>query len=148
MRYGLEGDGRNPYYRSDLWLGGPIGKGWIYSIGGFYRRSDGSQYPRFPMNSGGQLKLNVAKQFKSGSVEFYAKYLHDINGFSNFIPGVDFNNPHPAPGWSNYSNPTPPEIVSNYQDGPNETAHYDSSKQQTNTSKVIGMKFVKKFGDD
>jgi iron complex outermembrane receptor protein len=140
VRGGLEGDGNNPYYRADAWFGGPVGAGWTYSVGGFYRRSDGPQYPGFPMNEGGQVKFNLTRKSDSGFVQVYGKYLNDINGFSNFIPAVNFSDPRPAPGWNTASNPTPPRTSFNYQTGPNEFAHFDSSRQQESTSKVVGVR--------
>jgi outer membrane receptor protein involved in Fe transport len=40
-RYGLEGNGKNPYYRADVNVGGPLNasKNLTYNIGGFYRHA-------------------------------------------------------------------------------------------------------------
>ncbi|HEX7114174.1 MAG TPA: TonB-dependent receptor, partial [Steroidobacter sp.] len=145
LRSGLEGDGRNPYYRGDVWFGGPLAENWTYSIGGFYRRSDGSQYPRFPLNEGGQIKFNVTRELDDGYLQVYGKYLDDTNGFTNFIPARNFNDPRPAAGWHNYSNPTPPRTAFDYQIGPNEFERFDSSRLQENKSEVIGLRFEKSF---
>ena len=41
-RFGLEGNGQNPFYRADFNLGGPMSldKSLTYNIGGFYRNAD------------------------------------------------------------------------------------------------------------
>ena len=59
-KFGLEGNGKNPYYRTDLNVGGPLVKGGTitYNIGGFWREADGARYPGYKMNKGGQLKAS------------------------------------------------------------------------------------------
>jgi outer membrane receptor protein involved in Fe transport len=96
-RYGIEGDG-NGYYRGDINIGGPFKKGWYYNAGGFYRYSLGARYPGYPLNYGGQFKGNIVKQYKKGSIKFYAKYLNDHNGWFEFLPAKNFDDPQLAPG--------------------------------------------------
>ncbi len=101
-RAGIEGDG-NTYYRGDLNAGGPIShdKSWAYNIGGFYRYDNGSRNPGYPVNYGGQVKANILKTYKTGSLKLYAKYLNDHNAWFEFSPAVNFNKPQLAPGVKN-----------------------------------------------
>ena len=94
-KYGLEGNGKNPFYRTDFNLGGPLNndKSITYNIGGFWRQSDGARNPGYPMNNGGQIRANIMKKFKGGSVKLYAKYLNDKNAWFEFLPTVGFSNP-------------------------------------------------------
>ena len=55
-KFGLEGDGRNPYHRVDGNFGGKLGNGWFYNIGGFYRHAEGPRSPGYALNNGGQVK--------------------------------------------------------------------------------------------
>jgi iron complex outermembrane receptor protein len=114
-KYGLEGDGKNPYYRGDLNLGGPLSKdkSWTYDIGGFYRYGTGAKDPGYPLNKGGQIKGNIVKKYKGGSIKIYGKYLDDHNGWFESTPTVGFTNPKPAPGFSPTSSCT--HTVSNIQ---------------------------------
>jgi len=66
-KYGLEGNGQNPFYRTDVNFGGPLSKdkSLTYNIGGFYRQADGARYPGYPMNNGGQVKANLVKITKA-----------------------------------------------------------------------------------
>lgn len=98
-KYGLEGNGSNPYYRTDLNLGGPIGnKGWSYNLGGFYRTATGATDPGYESNRGGQLKLNIEKTYSKGSITFYGKYLNDHNMAAMNLIGKNFDNPQLANG--------------------------------------------------
>ncbi len=100
-KFGLEGNGRNPYNRVDGSYGGKLGsKGWFYNVGGFYRVSQGARYPGYNQNEGGQLKANLVKTFTSGgSLKIFAKYLNDKNGLPQNLPGQDYNNPRLANGY-------------------------------------------------
>ncbi|MFM5950094.1 MAG: TonB-dependent receptor plug domain-containing protein, partial [Novosphingobium sp.] len=81
-KFGLEGDGKNPYYRADLYAGGQLGSGDLYyAIGGFYRQSDGARNPGYRMNKGGQVRANLMFDYGSGKITFDAKYLDDHNGW-------------------------------------------------------------------
>jgi len=101
-KVGLEGDGRNPFYRTDLNVGGPLGtSGLTFNVGGFYRRADGPFYMGYPMNVGGQVKANVEKRYANGSVTFYGKYLNDRNASPTPLIGHDFDHPQLVDGLNN-----------------------------------------------
>lgn len=104
-RFGLEGNGKNPYYRADFNVGGPLSndKTLTFNVGGFYRHANGAKYPGYPLSYGGQLKANVVKNYKSGSVRLYAKFLDDNTAPFEFTPTVDFANPRPAGNFRNNS---------------------------------------------
>ncbi len=101
QKFGLEGDGRNFYTRTEVNFGGPLANGWTYNVGGFYRHARGARDVGYPLNFGGQIKANVQKKYAKGTVTLYAKYLNDHNGtFLNLI-GRNFDNPEIAPQFSN-----------------------------------------------
>lgn len=101
QKFGLEGDGRNFYTRTEANFGGPLAKGWTYNVGGFYRHAKGARDVGYPLNFGGQIKANVQKKYAKGTVTLYAKYLNDHNGtFLNLI-GRNFEKPEIAPQFSN-----------------------------------------------
>jgi iron complex outermembrane recepter protein len=101
-KFGLEGDGRNPYYRADFNVGGPLNKDKSvrFNVGGFYRTSDGARYSGYPFNNGGQVKANIIKNYSKGSLKVYAKYLDDHNGLTDFTPTVNWANPSLPAGFS------------------------------------------------
>lgn len=147
-RFGLEGNGSNPYYRTDLALGGPIKDDLFYHVGGFYRRSTGAHDAGYPLNLGGQLKANVLKKLPNGSLEFYAKVLDDSNGWFEFTPAIGFGSNHFAPGFDNKSSVLPPPASKfSYQTGPNNFDTYDASKLVHSKAYVLGAKLEVKVGD-
>ncbi|WPV01946.1 TonB-dependent receptor [Mucilaginibacter sp. cycad4] len=114
-KYGLEGDGHNPFYRGDLDLGGPLNSdgSLTYNLGGFYRYAIGAKDPGYAFNKGGQVKGNILKKYKTGSIKFYLKYLNDHNGFYQYTPTtLDYK---PAPGFTPRSSEDPRAFKSPYQ---------------------------------
>ena len=101
-KYGLEGNGKNPYYRADFNFGGPMGNGWTYNLGGFYRQSDGARARNYPINKGGQIRGNLLKKYKTGSFQLNLKYLNDKNDRMAFIPSTNWQDPQVADGFSRY----------------------------------------------
>ena len=102
LKYGIEGNG-NPFKRADFNIGGPLGsKGDItYNVGGYYRVSDGARNPGYTLNYGGQIKGNFIKKYEKGSLKLYYKYLNDHNGFFDFLPYTNFDNPTVVSGFKN-----------------------------------------------
>ncbi|HEU4902926.1 MAG TPA: carboxypeptidase-like regulatory domain-containing protein [Flavisolibacter sp.] len=100
-KFGLEGDGHNPYNRIDGNFGGKLSNnGWYYNVGGFYRAAQGARYPGYNQNQGGQIKANLVKTFSSGSsLKFFAKYLNDKNGMPQNLPAQDYDKPHLVAGF-------------------------------------------------
>ncbi|WPV01966.1 TonB-dependent receptor [Mucilaginibacter sp. cycad4] len=129
IKYGLEGDGRNPYYRGDIDFGGALSKdgSLTYNLGGFYRNSVGAKDPGYPLNKGGQIKGNIVKKYRTGSIKIYGKYLNDHNGWFEFTPTTGFTYPKPATGFTPYSSVLIPNVTQSYPVNDNGTATYKSS---------------------
>jgi iron complex outermembrane recepter protein len=139
-KLGLEGDGRNPYYRADAYAGGQLGGSDLYyAIGGFYRQSDGARYPGYPMNKGGQVRANLLWDYGDGSVRFDAKYLNDRNAWFEFIPTTGFANPKFAGAFNNYSSVLPPKGVHGFTNPDGSTGTYDASRLVHSQSLSFGL---------
>jgi outer membrane receptor protein involved in Fe transport len=139
-RLGLEGDGRNPYYRGDAYAGGQIGSGDLYyAIGGFYRQSDGARYPGYPMNKGGQIRGNLLWDYGNGSVRFDAKYLNDRNAWFEFIPTTGFSDPKFAGTFNNYSSVLPPKGSHGFTNPDGSKDTYDASRLVHSQSLSFGL---------
>lgn len=94
LKLGAEGEGGNPYYRGDAYFAGPLGEsGLSYSLSGFYRQSRGARDPGYDLNRGGQIKGNLTYDYGSGRIQLFGKYLNDHNGWFEFLPARNFNNP-------------------------------------------------------
>ena len=147
-RSGLEGDGRNPFYRSDVFGGGQISDDLYYAVSGFYRRSDGPRDAGYPFNRGGQIKANLLWDYGTGSVQVYGKYLDDHNAWNEFKPAVNFNDPSIAPGISTNDSflipRAPHDFVRTAGDG---TQHWNGGELAHNVSSVFGVKNEHDFGD-
>lgn len=63
--------------RTDFNYGSPIANGLSFNIGGFYRTGEGARTAGFNANNGGQIKMNITKQFNKGYARLYFKYLND-----------------------------------------------------------------------
>ncbi|MFY7965864.1 MAG: TonB-dependent receptor [Chitinophagaceae bacterium] len=63
--------------RTDFNYGSPIGNGLSFNVGGFYRSGEGPRTAGFNANNGGQMKMNLTKQFSKGYARLYFKYLND-----------------------------------------------------------------------
>ncbi len=151
-RFGLEGNGQNPYYRADFNVGGPLSKdkSLTFNVGGFYRNADGPKYPGYKLSYGGQVKANVVKNYKSGSLKLYAKILDDHTAPFEFTPSVDFENPRPAGSFTNTSSTliqsqqfTVPKALS----GASKDIEYDTRKVGSYTEKAIGLNWEQNFGE-
>lgn len=143
-RVGMEGDGRNLYLRGDFNIGGPLSKdkSLTYNVGGFYRNADGPKNPGYKLSYGGQMKANVIKQYKSGSLKVFAKLLDDNTAPFEFTPSVDFAKPRPADGFNNTSSTliqslefTIPKAVT----GLDKDINYDTKKVQAYNEIAAGF---------
>jgi iron complex outermembrane recepter protein len=146
-KYGLEGNGKNNFYRTDFNIGGPLGNNWYWDAGGFLRYDEGARYPGYAMNKGGQFRANVVKKYSTGSLKFYAKYLNDHNGWYEFTPTVSYTDPKPAPGFSESSSVLMPSTQQNIpvnQTGNDVT--YNNSGLIHSTDKSAGFNWEQRFG--
>jgi iron complex outermembrane receptor protein len=149
-KYGLEGNGKNPYYRTDFDFGGPLSKDktLTYNIGGFLRQSDGARYSGYPMNNGGQIKANLVKTYKTGSVKLFAKYLDDHNGWNEFTPTIGFTDPHYPAGVTNTTSVLIPAVTADFtvnQTG--QKIHYDSRDKIHSKDKSVGINWEQNLGN-
>ena len=64
-------------FRTDFNFGAPVGNGFSFNIGGFYRNGVGPRDAGYNGNMGGQIKANITKQFDNGYVRVYLKHLDD-----------------------------------------------------------------------
>ncbi len=70
------------------------GAGWVGSVGGFYRTSDGVRDPQFKADEGGQFTGTLSRDFDTGNVMFFARYLNDKNQFITPIPLIQSGTDH------------------------------------------------------
>lgn len=90
--------------RADFWYGTPVGDGWKFGVGGFYRVDNGIRDPGFDANKGGQIRMNIAKDFEHGSFSADIKHMDDnvalylgipmrtnANGDIRAVPGINGN---------------------------------------------------------
>ncbi|MFD2584435.1 TonB-dependent receptor domain-containing protein [Pedobacter vanadiisoli] len=64
-------------FRTDFDYGAPIGNGFSFHVGGFFRQGEGPRTAGFQANNGGQFKANLTKQFANGYARVYFKFLDD-----------------------------------------------------------------------
>ncbi|QJD79984.1 TonB-dependent receptor [Spirosoma rhododendri] len=147
-KVGLEGDGRNPYYRADFDLGGPLNKdkSLRFNLGGFYRYANGARYPGYPANNGGQVKLNLTKTYKNGTIKLYGKFLDDRNLQYSFMP---------TQGWAEQALPAGFNYTDSY-DMPSiqmqlprngQTVDFDSRNKYHSTEQSIGLNWMHELGN-
>lgn len=148
-RAGLLGDGRNPYYRGDAYAGGQVGQSDLYySVGGFYRWDRGARDAGYALNRGGQVKANLLWDHASGSVLIHGKYLNDRNGFFEFLPARNFDDPRVIAPLTNNDSFLPPAARYSYlpfQGAAPRT--YDSTGLVHNRSHDFGIRIEQRFGD-
>lgn len=84
--------GSDSLRRVDLFNSGPMGNGWYYSVGGFYRITDGVRDPGFSADNGGQFGATLTKRWDSGEFNLYARHTDDNNAFYTAIPLLSSNN--------------------------------------------------------
>jgi len=89
-------------FRTDLEYGARIGEGMYFHAGGFYRAGEGVRSPGFVANNGGQVKLNVTKEFEKGTVTVYAKYLNDRAAAYMPMP-MQVTGTNASPNWGSIS---------------------------------------------
>ncbi|MFO6445502.1 TonB-dependent receptor domain-containing protein [Erythrobacter sp. NE805] len=93
--------------RVDFAYGGPLGGGWRFHAGGFYRSGEGPRDIGYTGFKGGQIKANLTKEFDGGGyIRFYAKYLDDRQPNYGTVPViVTGTNADPTIGFVNGFDP-------------------------------------------
>lgn len=149
VKFGLEGNGKNPYYRADLNVGGPFKKGGsvTYNIGGFFRLSQGARYPGYWMNNGGQVKANIVKTYASGSLKVYGKWLDDRNGSAEFIPSQNWKDPQVMAGLSATDSYWLPALSMQLPVNNTGSATFNSKEKAHNKDKALGLSWNHTLGD-
>lgn len=84
--------------RLDANIGGPLYAAWRFNTGGYWRYDRGLRDPGFPANKGGQLRLNVTREFASGHAQFYGKYLNERDLWYLGIPIQNYKDPEAISG--------------------------------------------------
>lgn len=74
--------------RFDGYYGGPIGDDWRFSVGGFWRTTDGIRDTQFPADEGGQISGTLTREFGNGALTLYGRHLDDRNAFFTAVPVV------------------------------------------------------------
>lgn len=69
--------------RVDFDYGARLSPTLRFHIGGFYRDGEGPRETGVNSTRGGQVKLNITKEFENGYIRLYGKYLNDV------IPAYD-----------------------------------------------------------
>ncbi|MEP9360506.1 TonB-dependent receptor [Sphingomonas sp. KR3-1] len=64
-------------HRADFDYGAHITPTLRFNVGGYYRQGAGPRDTGFDSTRGGQIKLNVTKEFDGGYIRIYGKYLDD-----------------------------------------------------------------------
>ena len=149
-KFGLEGNGANPYYRTDINFGGPINQsGWTYNLGGFYRTSEGARSAGYASNYGGQVKLNLEKKYKNGVITIFGKYLNDHNATAMNLVGQNFDNATLANGVSAsdfYG--LPATAVQSFQLENGKTITHDPTKLNHSKEFSIGANWKQELGNN
>lgn len=146
---GLEGNGKNPYYRLDVNFGGPLSKdkSITFNIGGFLRQNDGDRYSGYPMNKGGQIKANVVKKYNTGSVKLFAKYLNDHNGYNEFLPTIGFTDPKFPSGVTNTNSVLIPAVKADVTiNDTGKKLHFDSRNLVHSKDVSVGLNWEQNLG--
>jgi len=85
--------GSDAMRRVDIYSGGPLGQGsgWYYSVGGFYRDTDGVRDTGFSAEKGGQLSATISKRWNDNEFTLYARHTDDKNVFYTAVPLLSRN---------------------------------------------------------
>ncbi len=146
-RFGLEGRG-SPQYRTDATVGGPLVKGWVYNVGGFYRYAEGHRPANgYPMNNGFGLHGNIFKDYGQGSLKIYGKYLDDRNHWYEYLLARDPQNPKQYPGLSRFSTNLFPKASFQYpREADDKFATFDTTDAVRSRSRYVGAQWKHEFG--
>lgn len=89
--------------RVDAQHSGALDDKWYYSLGGFYRTSEGVRDPGFTADRGGQFRLNLLRELENGELRFNYKTINDRNTFLLPVPLQNPDDPKSISGFdANY----------------------------------------------
>ncbi|MBP6181072.1 TonB-dependent receptor [Flavobacterium sp.] len=148
-KFGLEGNFKNPYYRTDLNLGGPMNKSGslTYNLSGFYRESDGARALGYPMNNGGQVRANIVNKYKNGTIKVYAKILDDKNAVAEFTPTIGWNDPKIPAGFSSTDSYYLPKMTLEIPINDTSTRTFKSTDKIHTQQKSVGLNWSHNLGN-
>ncbi|GLU45188.1 TonB-dependent receptor [Allomuricauda sp. NBRC 101325] len=148
-KFGMEGNVKNPYYRADVNVGGPLSKdgSWTYNLSGFYRRSDGARYPGYPMNEGGQFRANLVKKYNTGKIKFYAKILDDKNALGEFTPTSNWADPSIVDGFTATDSYYLPSLSLDIPINDTGIFHFNSEDKLHHQQQAFGLNWEQDLGN-
>jgi iron complex outermembrane recepter protein len=79
-------------YRLDTYYSGMLDEGLLFSVGGFYRTSDGIRDTQYPADRGGQFSGTITKKLDNGQITFYGRRTDDKNAFYTAVPLISRDN--------------------------------------------------------
>lgn len=147
-KFGLEGNLKNPYYRTDLNLGGAMNQSGslTYNVSGFYRQSDGARALGYPMNNGGQIRANIMNKYKTGSIKISAKILDDKNATAEFTPTVGWNDPKIPAGFSATDSYYLPKLTMQIPINDTDTRTFKSEDKSHSRQQSVGINWTQDLG--
>ena len=140
------------FNREDLWIGAPIGDGWKFSAGGFYRTGTGVRNPGFNGNHGGQIRASLGKSWEKSSFSIDFKQLNDNVVFYTDLP-MTYNSKGKivaVTGFDgNYGAITGAETERmNMVQGDSSLYHFDNTVGTSVNRSQITLKFQTELGDN
>lgn len=98
--------------RGDFFYGGPVSQNWRVGFGGYYRNGDGVRDIGITADHGGQVRLNLTRDFEDGYLSFGFKRIDDHNTFYLPIPLTNVKDPRGIPGVDpNYGTLDGPDVA-------------------------------------
>jgi len=143
--------GNEHLIRVDGFYGFPVMPGWLASVGGFYRSSDGVRSPQFKADEGGQITATLTHDLDGGSLMFWARGLDDKNQFIVPVPLIQgsSDNFSASPGFdplkSSYGSHAIQHVTIPNPGGGFESA--DLANGRGGELYYFGVKWDQKFGD-
>jgi catecholate siderophore receptor len=144
--------GDNNLNREDFWLGAPIGDGWKFSTGGFYRTGSGARNPGYTGNRGGQIRASLGKSWEKTSLNIDYKQLNDDVVFYTDLP-MTYNSKKKivaVPGFNgNYGAIAGPETERmNMIQGDSSLYKYDNTVGTAVNRSQVTIKFQTELSND
>lgn len=133
----------------DFNVNGPLSEsGWNYSLGGFYRYDGGIRDPGFAASNGGQIKANVTREYDTGHIRIYGKFLNDRNVFYLPLPLRNPEDPEFVEGFpedGTLTSDAGDEVTIPEPRGGSRTLNLSDGQKQTGGSILVDA--GKEFGD-
>mgnify|MGYP002713041252 CR=1 FL=1 len=110
--------------RTDFEYGSPLNDKLKFHVGGFFRSGEGPRTAGYTANRGGQIKANLTRQFETGYIRVYYKYLNDRAAAYMPMP-VQVSGTNADPTWESidgfdftHGTPHSPFLQQNFGIGP------------------------------